>query len=128
MYHQPINKVLNSIIKISKILDVFLIKITRLKFLFNKLLFTTILQPQVKETTQSLRNQEINDLAKYLGFTRTNEKVKGQFVYTDGRFFIVHDLDSHIGGVWKMARTPDDLRSKKTRLGTYDPLLTLMGD
>lgn len=128
MYYKQINKVLNIQIKISVIIDFFLIKITRLKFLCTQLLFTTILQPQVKAITQPLRNQEVKDLAEYLGFTRTNNRVKGQFVYTDGRFYIVHDLDSHIGGVWKMATTPDDLRSKKTRLGTYDPLLTLMGD
>ncbi|WP_399552898.1 toxin C-terminal domain-containing protein [uncultured Leifsonia sp.] len=37
--------------------------------------------------------------------------------------------EGHNGGVWKMANTIDDLRSKATRLGTYDmDLKTRIGD
>lgn len=34
---------------------------------------------------------------------------------------------SHIGGVWKMAKSVKDLASDKTRLGTYDALLNRVG-
>ena len=37
-----------------------------------------------------------------------------------GKKYVSWDTGGHNGGVWKMANTIDDLRSKTTRLGTYD--------
>lgn len=41
--------------------------------------------------------------------------------------YITADADSHIGGVWKMAKTVEDLASKSTRLGTFDEFLNWIG-
>ncbi|WP_076589853.1 RHS repeat-associated core domain-containing protein [Vibrio ostreicida] len=41
--------------------------------------------------------------------------------------YISRDADSHIGGAYKGANTASDLNSKKTRLGTYDKDLNLIG-
>jgi hypothetical protein len=38
----------------------------------------------------------------------------------NGKNFIVQDIDSHSGGLWKMADTIKGLGSKTTRSGTYD--------
>ena len=41
---------------------------------------------------------------------------------------IYPDRDGHNGGVWKMADSPDELRHRNTRSGTYDENLTRIGD
>ncbi|MGN0570026.1 MAG: toxin C-terminal domain-containing protein [Candidatus Fimenecus sp.] len=41
--------------------------------------------------------------------------------------YLTLDIDSHDGCVWKMAKTVEDLRSKSTRLGTFDEFLNWMG-
>jgi RHS repeat-associated protein len=87
-----------------------------------------VLKTQVKGQTLKLINKETDMLAKYLGFTKTNIKIKNKPVYTDGKNYIVQDLDSHNGGVWKMAKKAEDLSSKNTRSGTYDALLNRIGD
>jgi RHS repeat-associated protein len=65
-----------------------------------------------------------------LGYGRTNYVSHGQRVYysRDTGRYISPDVDSHIGGVWKMAESVEGLASKNTRLGTYDANLNRIGD
>ncbi|WP_076104759.1 toxin C-terminal domain-containing protein [Paenibacillus odorifer] len=87
-----------------------------------------VLKTQVSGKALRLINKETDMLAEYLGFTKTKLKIKDKPVYKNGKLYIVQDLDSHIGGIWKMATKPEYLASKDTRLGTYDALLNRIGD
>jgi hypothetical protein len=49
-------------------------------------------------------------------------------VFQKGNKFITIDVDSHNGGIWKMANSVENLASKRTRLGTYDKNLNKIGD
>jgi RHS repeat-associated protein len=63
------------------------------------------------------------------GWTKINERSHGQPVYKNGNYYISPDVDSHNGGVWKMCKgSPNNLRSKTTRMGTYDGNLNRIGD
>ncbi|GGG05912.1 hypothetical protein GCM10010912_58210 [Paenibacillus albidus] len=86
------------------------------------------LTTQIKGQTLMLTNKQTEALAKYLGFTKTNYKVKNKPVYSDGKNYIVQDIDSHNGGIWKMAKSINELTSKSTRSGTFDALLTKIGE
>jgi RHS repeat-associated protein len=66
-------------------------------------------------------------MAEALGFWRTKYVSHGKAVFTNGDVYITRDVDAHIGGVWKMAKTPQALKSKKTRMGTYDAQLNRIG-
>ncbi|AIQ14933.1 polymorphic toxin-type HINT domain-containing protein [Paenibacillus durus] len=89
---------------------------------------TDILKTQKERgPTQKLTNSEVKDLAKYLGFKEVKGGKKG-LVFTDGKVFITQDLDSHIGGIWKMSKTIEKLNKKETRMGTYDAHLKRIGD
>lgn len=77
--------------------------------------------------TQRLTSAQAQDLAEYNGFTDTGQKLKNQKVFTDGKRFIVQDIDSHSGGIWKVADKISDLRSKATRTATTDALLEPIG-
>lgn len=63
--------------------------------------------------------------AKRLGFDKIEKNPPfnphGQKVFTNGRFFITPDVDSHKGGVWKM------FDSKGRRVGTFDGDLRKIG-
>ncbi|WP_187291017.1 toxin C-terminal domain-containing protein [Clostridium novyi] len=48
--------------------------------------------------------------------------------FKKGRKYITPDIDSHNGGVWKMADSIKKLGSRKTRMGTYDKHLNRIGD
>ncbi|MBO8176867.1 MAG: hypothetical protein H0Z31_05335 [Bacillus sp. (in: Bacteria)] len=67
-------------------------------------------------------------LAYSLGYKKTSYKSHGQPVFKKGNRYITPDVDSHSGGVWKMATSVKNLGSKKTRLGTYDASLKRIGD
>jgi hypothetical protein len=55
------------------------------------------------------------------GFTEIAERSHGQPIYKKGRTYISPDVDGHNGGVWKKCKgSPKNLRSKKTRDGTYN--------
>lgn len=88
------------------------------------------LKTQKSGKTLKLTNVQAGDLAKYLGFTQ----VKGamtfnkQPVYKYKKIYISPDADSHIGGVWKVGKSIEDLNSKDNRYGTYDALLNWMGE
>ncbi|MEK5464931.1 toxin C-terminal domain-containing protein [Paenibacillus sp. FSL R7-0210] len=90
--------------------------------------YSNALPTQSNRKTPPLRNGETNQLARYLGFTITNDTLKSKPIYTNGTCFIVQDIDSHIGGTWKMAKSASKLTSKQTRMGTYDALLTRIGE
>ena len=51
-------------------------------------------------------------------------KSKSMPVYKKGNRYITPDIDSHIGGTWKMADSPKNLRRKATRMGTFNEDLT----
>jgi len=87
-----------------------------------------ILETQLKGQTLRLTNRQTDDLAKYLGYKKTNEMVKNKPVYSNGKNYIVQDIDSHNGGTWKMGSSVKDLSSKETRAGTFDAFLNKIGD
>lgn len=64
------------------------------------------------------------------GYKKIKERTKGGGapVYSNGKNYISPDLDGHNGGMWKMAKSVDDLGSKSTRMGTYDAKLNRIGD
>lgn len=66
--------------------------------------------------------------ANGLGYQKTNYRSHGRPVFTNGKNYISPDVDGHTGGVWKMAKTPEGLNKKSTRLGTYDSQLNRIGD
>lgn len=68
------------------------------------------------------------ELAKRMGFKKTNYRSHGQTVFQKGNKFITRDADSHNGGFWKMADSVENLARKQTRLGTYDKFLNRIGD
>lgn len=73
-----------------------------------------------------LTNAQTTDLAKWLGYRKTNYRSSGQPVFTDGKSYITQDIDSHVGGTWKMGGSPDGF-GPTTRLGTYDEQLNWIG-
>jgi hypothetical protein len=73
-------------------------------------------------------DKEATEAAKKLGYHKTNYRSHGRAVYTNGKYFISPDATGHSGGAWKMARSPQGLDSKQTRLGTYDVNLNRIGD
>lgn len=84
------------------------------------------LKTQVIGTTLPLTNKQATDLAKYLGFRlERGVKVHGELVFTNGKTFITADNTSHIGGIWKQAKSIKDLKKDK-RMGTYDALLNYL--
>lgn len=89
---------------------------------------------RAKEDTGTTKAEEeespINhdELAASLGYRKTNYRSHGQPVYKKGRRYISPDIDSHIGGIWKMADSVKNLGSKRTRMGTYDKDLNRIGD
>jgi RHS repeat-associated protein len=91
----------------------------------------TPLPTRVRGRNQPLTNKQAEDLATYLGYRKTNFRVRGQPVFTDGKKFISQDIGSgdgsHNGGTWKIANSVDDLGRKSTRLATTDALLNKIG-
>jgi RHS repeat-associated protein len=83
------------------------------------------LETQVKGKTPRLTNPQATDLAEYNGYSDTGiVGPKGQKIFTNGKQYISQDVDSHNGGIWKIARSPKALNSKNTRTATTDALLT----
>ncbi|SEF22045.1 Novel toxin 21 [Amycolatopsis pretoriensis] len=87
------------------------------------------IDPKPKSTEEEGRWEKWDGMAKALGFQTTNYKSHGAPVYRQGsNRYITPDVDSHIGGVWKMATSVANLGSKRTRMGTYDASLKKIGD
>jgi RHS repeat-associated protein len=74
-----------------------------------------------------LTNSQATDLARWNGFEPTGESRRGQIIFRRRNRYIIQDIDSHMGGTWKMADSPAGLRSKRTRMGTYDERLNRIG-
>ena len=81
--------------------------------------------------------KESRQAAKKLGYEKTNYRAKnGEPIYYNKKTktYISQDIGSadgsgpHNGGVWKMGKSPQELNSKSTRLGTYDGNLNRIGD
>ena len=83
---------------------------------------------QLNSKKSTMDKLDYDQLAKELGFERTNERSHGQPIYKKGRRYITPDADQHNGGIWKMADSIEHLRSKATRMGTYDRDLNRIGD
>ena len=63
------------------------------------------------------------------GFKKIKERTKNNMpIYKKGKEYISPDRDGHNGGVWKKAKSIEDLNNRKTRLGTYDENLNRIGD
>ena len=75
-----------------------------------------------------MTTKEATEAAEKLGYKKTNYYSNGQPVYQKGNKYITPDVDSHNGGVWKMANSVKNLGSKSTRMGTYDANLVRIGD
>jgi Novel toxin 21 len=75
-----------------------------------------------------------NELAKKLGYSKTKFISSGQSVYYNSKAkkamqYITPDIDGHNGGVWKAASSPENLKPKTTRTGTFNEDLTIkIGD
>lgn len=70
---------------------------------------------------------DYDQLARSLGYTRTNARSHGQPVYQKGREFISPDIDRHNGGIWKKATgSASNLRNRTTRDGTFNEDLSFM--
>jgi len=86
------------------------------------------LPTQITGATERLTNAQAADLAKYNGYRSTNQFIQGERVFTNGKTYIVQDNTSHVGGTWKIAKSPGALASKTARTATSDALLTPIGD
>jgi hypothetical protein len=82
----------------------------------------------INKNSVRITAQQAKDVAKELGFKKTNYFSNGQPIFQKGNRFITIDVDSHCGGFWKMADSIKNLSSKKTRLGTFDKFLNRIGD
>ena len=87
----------------------------------------SILGIKSKSDSTKLSSKEAAKAAKKLGYEKTNYKSHGQPVFRKGNKYITPDVDSHVGGVWKMADSVKNLGSKATRMGTYDANLNHIG-
>jgi hypothetical protein len=74
-----------------------------------------------------LTTAQATQMANRVGYQPINQTLRGQRVFSNGKNFIVQDIDSHSGGLWKMADTIKALGSKTTRTGTYDFDLNYIG-
>ena len=85
---------------------------------------------QKKAASEKPSKEQLKKVAERFGFKKTNFKSHGQPVYYNSktRRYITPDVDSHNGGVWKMADSVEHLASKATRLGTYNIDLIRIGD
>ena len=79
-----------------------------------------------KKTTSA----EATKKAEKLGYKKTKYFSHGQPVYynSKNKTYITPDVDGHNGGVWKMGKSVEALKSKSTRMGTYNENLVRIGD
>ncbi len=72
--------------------------------------------------------KQATEAARKLGFNKIKETSHGQPIFKKGNKYITPDVDSHNGGVWKMADSVKNLGSRSSRMGTYDANLNRIGD
>lgn len=75
-----------------------------------------------------VQKKECINIVEQMGFVRIKEVSHGNAIFRNGRIYISFDADNHNGGVWKMADSVNNLKSRATRMGTYDKLLRRIGD
>ncbi|HID7709975.1 TPA: polymorphic toxin-type HINT domain-containing protein, partial [Neisseria meningitidis] len=67
--------------------------------------------------------------AKELGYRKIKERTRNDAaIFKKGKSYISRDVDSHNGGAWKEASSPEKLNRKETRNGTFDKNLNRIGD
>lgn len=103
-------------------------KVYRPKVKMNLQLCGTKYAKSVTNNAVRLTGKEATRLAEKLGYKKTNYRSSGQPIFKRGNKYITPDIDGHNGGVWKMADSPKNLGSRKTRMGTYDKNLRRIGD
>lgn len=90
-----------------------------------------------KSAWERMTAKESKKVAENLGYVKTNYLAKnGEPIYYNKKTktYISQDVGSangmgpHNGGVWKMAKSPNDLNKKSTRMGTYDKELNKIGE
>ena len=64
-----------------------------------------------------LTNSQAGDLAEWQGYKAVGRQLRGQEIFRRGRNYIVQDIDSHSGGIWKMARSPEALGKQADTTG-----------
>ncbi|WP_338772368.1 toxin C-terminal domain-containing protein [Nocardia vulneris] len=92
--------------------------------------------PGVPPAFQAVAGKRFTDAedraaARDLGYAVANVgKSHGCLIFKHEKknLYISQDVDGHNGGRWKMASSPENLASKKTRMGTYDANLNRIGD
>ena len=89
-------------------------------------------------TWKRMTSKEATEAANKLGYVKVKNirSKNGEAIYYNSKTktYISQDIGSrngmgpHNGGVWKMAKSPESLNSKRTRMGTYDESLKRIGD
>ncbi len=85
----------------------------------------------IMENNNRMTTKQATLAAAELGYVKVQGCfVNGQAVFYNkkNKTFISPDVDSHNGGVWKMADSIAELGRKNTRSGTYDKDLNRIGD
>lgn len=82
---------------------------------------------------KNAEQKEIEEAAKNLGYRDAGVRSQKQKVFYNpkaprAKQYITKDRDGHVGGVWKGADSPANLRNDNTRSGTYDENLNWIGD
>lgn len=82
----------------------------------------------VHNTCGDRNHTKPSQVAKEMGYSKEPERSHGQAVYYKNTApkplrYISYDIDSHNGGYWKAASSPQNLLHKSTRSGTYDMYL-----
>ncbi|KIQ66412.1 hypothetical protein TR51_02020 [Kitasatospora griseola] len=75
--------------------------------------------PPACKLGHKLQEKDAARIAKKMGFKKDPTNSEKAAVYEKDGFFISRDLDVHSGGGWKGATSIKNLRTKKTRSGTY---------
>ena len=74
-------------------------------------------------------NAKYVSVAQPKGYRKIKQNThEGMPIYTNGKKYISPDKDGYNGGIWKMADSPEKLRNKSTRNGTYDEKLNRIGE
>lgn len=81
-----------------------------------------------RKDNEYITTKEATEAAEKLGFQKIREQSEGRPVYKKGNRYITPDRTRHNGGFWKMADSIEGLKSRQTRLGTFDILLNRIGN
>jgi RHS repeat-associated protein len=73
------------------------------------------------------RGEKLPEELQAKGFRKIKQRLHGEPIYTNGKYYISPDADMHNGGAYKMAKSVEALGRKTTRIGTYDKNLNKIG-